>query len=84
MNKQTMLDFYRVFGHDPAKDAEPVIKDLMAAWSKFDKQVAKNPSLVRKGIQFGIALAEEMRAGRIKPRQKPGKSLKEEALNLPF
>lgn len=74
MNKQTMLDFYRVFGHDTAKDAEPVITDLMAAWSKFDKQVAKNPSLVRKAIQFGIALGEEMRTGRIKPRQKSVKT----------
>ena len=84
MNKQTMLDFYQVFSREPAKDTETMIAELLTAWSKFDKQVAKNPSLVRKGTQFGIALAEEMRAGRIKPRQKPGKSLKEEALNLPF
>ena len=68
MKKQIMLDFYRVFGYEPTAEVKNLINELLGVWGKFDKQVAKNPALVRKSIWLGISLADEMRKGNIKPR----------------
>ena len=68
MKKQIVLDFYRVFGYEPTDEVKNLINELLGVWGKFDKQVAKNPALVRKSVLFGIGLSEEMLEGNIKPR----------------
>lgn len=69
MDKTLMLDFNTAYGHEPTADEQQTINDLLAVWAKLDTAAKKNPSLIRKGIVFGLGLAEGIRAGKIQIRK---------------
>lgn len=58
MNKKTVMKFYQAYGYEPSQETEKVIKDVLAVWAKTDKNVAKSPALLRKGVVFGLGLAK--------------------------
>ncbi len=74
MEKNLVVDFYKVYSHDAERETEQTVNDLMAVWARLDKTVAKNPSVIRKGISFGMALAKCLADGSVKihqPKKKP-------------
>ena len=69
MDKRIVMDFYLAFAYDADSQTKAIIEDVLAAWCKMDRGVSKNPALVRKGIVFGIGLAEGLRSGKIRQRR---------------
>lgn len=67
MNRNTVTSFNLAYSYEPTGEVTQLIGDLLTVWGKLEPAAAKNPALIRKGIIFGLGLAEAIQKGEIKP-----------------
>lgn len=65
MNKSTVIAFNRAYAVNATPEETQLVNDMLTVWGKFDQVAAKNPSMFRKGILFGIALQKSIVSGEI-------------------
>ena len=74
MNKTTVVSFNVAYSKEASQDEKQFVNELLSVWGKVEPAVAKNPSLMRKGIVFGMNLQKAIAEGVVTmptPRAKP-------------
>lgn len=65
MLKSQVNNFNQAFSFEPTKEQAQLVSDMLAVWAKLDTAASKTPATLRKGILFGLGLAEGLAAGKI-------------------
>ena len=65
MDRKLVLAFNTAYTADATPEEKQLVNDMLQVWGKLEPAAAKNPSIFRKGILFGLALQKAIAAGEI-------------------
>ena len=68
MDRSLVIDFNRAYSTEATPEEKQLANDMLSVWAKLEPAAGKNPSLIRKGILYGMALQKAITAGQIRIR----------------
>ena len=65
MDRRTVIAFNVAYASEPTEQERQLVNELLTVWGRFEPAAAKSPAIYRKGIFFGMALAQAIAAGKV-------------------
>jgi len=65
MDRKLVLAFNTAYTADATAEEKQLVNDMLQVWGKLEPAAAKNPSIFRKGILFGLSMQKAITAGQI-------------------